>query len=100
MVHGYDFGDDWRHRISVEAREKAERGRLYPRLENATGRSPPEDVGELPGYAGFLEAIADSQHPDHAATLRWHSGPFDPQVRVLYNLHFKVLKQARRRRPK
>jgi hypothetical protein len=39
---------------------------------------PPEDVGGAPGYAYFLEAIADPSHEEHDSYLEWVGGFFDP----------------------
>jgi Plasmid pRiA4b ORF-3-like protein len=39
---------------------------------------PPEDVGGIPGFYDFLEAITDPRHPDHDERVEWHGGPFDP----------------------
>ena len=32
------------------------------------------------GYAEFLEAIADADHPDHASMLQWSGGAYDPNA--------------------
>ena len=42
-------------------------------------RCPPEDVGGIPGFYEFLEAIADPNHPDHEDRLDWYGGSFDPK---------------------
>ena len=55
----YDFGDGWEHTIKIERLIDPEPGTLYPRLVEAKGRCPPEDIGGPWGYAEFLEAIAD-----------------------------------------
>lgn len=39
---------------------------------------PPEDVGGVSGYDRFLEIIADREDPEHAETIRWCGGYFDP----------------------
>ncbi|MBA4370586.1 MAG: hypothetical protein C0418_03285, partial [Coriobacteriaceae bacterium] len=39
---------------------------------------PPEDCGGIPGFAEFVEAMADPRHPEHAALKRWYGGEFDP----------------------
>lgn len=39
---------------------------------------PPEDVGGVPGYADFLEAIGDPTHEEHDHFLEWCGGNFDP----------------------
>ena len=41
----YDFGDGWEHTIKVERLIEPELGVLYPRLIEASGRCPPEDIG-------------------------------------------------------
>jgi hypothetical protein len=58
----------------------AQPGITYPRLTEATGRCPPEDVGGPWGYREFLEAIADPDHEQHAGSLTWVGGSFDPSV--------------------
>ncbi|HKM70887.1 MAG TPA: plasmid pRiA4b ORF-3 family protein [Stellaceae bacterium] len=55
----YDFGDNWRHTVELEAVANAEPEATYPRLLSARGRCPPEDVGGTWGYAQYLEAMAD-----------------------------------------
>ena len=74
----YDFGDGWEHTIKVERLVDATPGALYPRLIDATGRCPPEDIGGPWGYGEFLEAVADPKHARHAEWSEWISEPFDP----------------------
>ena len=74
----YDFGDCWGHSIGIERVTDAVPGVIYPRLIEAVGRCPPEDVGGPWGYRQFLDAIADPDHEDHADRLEWVGGPFDP----------------------
>lgn len=73
----YDFGDDWHHVVTVEKIGDATPGEEYPRLVRATGACPPEDVGGPPGYAHFLEAIADPSHEAHAEVTEWRGETFD-----------------------
>jgi pRiA4b ORF-3-like protein len=76
----YDFGDGWEHTIKVEHIGKAVPGELYPLLLGATGRCPPEDIGGPPGYAEFLEAIADPNHDRHDELSEWYAADFDPNA--------------------
>jgi hypothetical protein len=32
------------------------------------------------GYAEFLQAIPDPDHPEHASMLQWSGGAYDPNV--------------------
>lgn len=74
----YDFGDDWRHRLTVAGTHDPEPGVAYPRLTGCTGRCPPEDVGGMPGFEEFLRVMADPSDAEHEDLLEWHGGPFDP----------------------
>lgn len=74
----YDFGDGWWHRIEImEVTEFASPPRL-PWCLDGRQACPPEDVGGVPGYLDFLKAMADPANPEHAQTMQWYGGPFDP----------------------
>jgi hypothetical protein len=76
----YDFGDGWEHTIKIERLIDSEPGVVYPRLIEATGRCPPEDVGGPWGYAELLAAIDDPKHERHADLGDWIGDDFDPKV--------------------
>jgi Plasmid pRiA4b ORF-3-like protein len=73
-----DFGDGWEHSVRIERITDAVPGIVYPRLIEAAGYRPPEDVGGPWGYREFLDAIADPNHQEHAERLQWIGGHFDP----------------------
>ncbi|SDP06639.1 pRiA4b ORF-3-like protein [Nakamurella panacisegetis] len=52
----YDFGDDWRHSIVVEAVEAAAVGPRYPRCTGGRRAAPPEDSGGAETYEDLLAA--------------------------------------------
>jgi hypothetical protein len=79
LSYTYDFGDDWRHTVTIEAVADADPAVDYPRYLDGAGRAPPEDVGGIPGFELFLDAIADPKHEQHRELKRWHDGPFDPE---------------------
>ncbi len=74
----YYFGDNWHHVIKIEKIDGSIAGAAYPRLVRVIGACPPEDVGGFPGYADFLDAIADPKHEEHNQMLEWYGGQFDP----------------------
>lgn len=75
----YDFGDHWSHSIRVERIGAPDPRLTYPGLLEAKGRRPPEDVGGPPGYADFLQALADPRHERHADLREWYGDDdFDP----------------------
>ena len=73
----YDFGDDWRHSVRIENVTAADPTLDYPRFVDGSRRAPPEDVGGIPGFDEFLDAITKPRHPDHQRLTEWYSGSFD-----------------------
>lgn len=84
FVYQYDFGDSWDHEILLEKILPPEEGVPYPTCIKGKLACPPEDVGGVWGYYGFLEAIQDPNHPEHDDMLEWvgaigGGGSFDPE---------------------
>jgi hypothetical protein len=80
FFYEYDFGDSWGHQLLVEKILPPEPGIQYPRCLKGKRACPPEDVGGVWGYEGFLEAIRDPDHPEHDDMLEWIGGEFDPEA--------------------
>jgi hypothetical protein len=77
----YDMGDDWRHRLVIEA-EISTPARKFDRLPLCTAGEnacPPDDVGGPHGYARFLAALADPEDEEHSSMETWIGGVFDPR---------------------
>jgi hypothetical protein len=79
FVYEYDFGDSWEHILLLEKVLEPEPGQQYPVCVKGKRACPPEDVGGVWGYEGFLEAIGDPDHPEHEEYLEWIGGEFDPE---------------------
>jgi Plasmid pRiA4b ORF-3-like protein len=75
----YDFGDSWRHRITVTDIRAGEPGVSYPRYIGGAWNAPPEDCGGIPGFYEMLEARADPKHPNHAEVTEWLDD-YDPKI--------------------
>ncbi|MGB0901801.1 plasmid pRiA4b ORF-3 family protein [Halocynthiibacter sp.] len=81
FTYTYDFGDGWRHLITVEQTSK-DGGRTdldFPACIGGELACPPEDCGGPYSYEGFLEALTDKKHPEHRETKQW-AGCFQPKV--------------------
>jgi hypothetical protein len=71
----YDFGDNWRHTVTVEDRLLPDESfNTWPACIAGQNACPPEDVGGVGGYAEFVGA----SHDEHAVMWQWSGGPFDP----------------------
>jgi Plasmid pRiA4b ORF-3-like protein len=78
----YDFGDHWRHDITVEEVLAASSRDGYPVCLAGKGACPPEDCGGAWGYEQLREVLADPAHDQHEDMLEWlgleSAAAFDP----------------------
>ncbi|MDX2068253.1 MAG: plasmid pRiA4b ORF-3 family protein [Haliscomenobacter sp.] len=73
----YDFGDNWKHLLTVEkVLDDAETD--CPVCLGGARNCPPEDCGGAPGYADFLDALKNPNHPQHEEIIDWIE-EFDPE---------------------
>jgi len=56
MLYTYDMGDNWEHAIQL-MRVIEEHGKESPYLLEASGQTPPEDVGGVGGFVNFRQII-------------------------------------------
>ncbi|MDT8369099.1 MAG: plasmid pRiA4b ORF-3 family protein [Longimicrobiales bacterium] len=90
----YDFGDDWRHRIEIEAMETVTRHAWLPWVIDGARRGPPEDCGGPFGYATIQELLKGTStelDDDDRATLEWLGEGFDPEEFSLPQARHAVL---------
>jgi len=92
----YDFGDGWEHTIKIERMTDPEPGVAYPRLIEAAGRCPPEDVGGPWGYGELIEALEDPGHERHAEIRECVGDDFDPHAFDAEPLKAEVAALAKR----
>lgn len=70
FTYHYDFGDDWKHRVTLERIiDDYEVG--YPQLLDGAGNCPPEDVGGPKGYENFLEVMANPYDEEYERLQSW-----------------------------
>jgi hypothetical protein len=90
MIYQYDFGDSWRHVVALELILPEIEGDIYPRCIDGEASAPPEDCGGVAGYADFLKAIRDENHPEHESMLKWVGGAFDPDRCDLKSINWQL----------
>ncbi|WP_347352911.1 plasmid pRiA4b ORF-3 family protein [Intrasporangium sp.] len=81
LIYRYDFGDDWVHDITVEARRPAEDGAARPVVCTAGRRAAPfEDTGGPYGHAMLLEALTGRDDPSREDLSDWIPDWVDPSA--------------------
>ncbi|MGO4838686.1 plasmid pRiA4b ORF-3 family protein, partial [Rhizobiaceae sp. 2RAB30] len=92
----YDFGDSWEHRLIVTGVRAGDPETLYPRYIGGERNAPPEDCGGIPGFYDMLDALADSDHHNHADATEWAEG-YDPDTIDKLPIKYALLRIANRR---
>lgn len=67
----YDFGDGWRHRITVEERLPSTPTKRPAILRAGARACPPEDCGGPWGYQRLIVALANPEDEQYEETLDW-----------------------------
>ncbi len=75
----YDFGDDWRHKLTLEKVTPEKEDVTYPLCSGGKNACPPEDCGGLPGYYGYLEILSNPENEGYQEVLEWLGEDFDPE---------------------
>jgi hypothetical protein len=98
----YDFGDDWSHKVVLEAIVPREAKIKYPRCLAGARACPPEDCGGIHGYARLCDILKNPTRTDEEAEelLDWVGDDFDPDAfdagRVKFSSAARRLKELRR----
>ncbi|MFS8137978.1 MAG: plasmid pRiA4b ORF-3 family protein [Thermomonas sp.] len=74
----YDYGDNWQHKVKVESADDMGFALNHPLCITGQGACPPDDVGGVPGFENFVQAMADPAHAEHDELTGWYGRPFDP----------------------
>jgi hypothetical protein len=79
LIYEYDFGDSWRHKITLEKILSFEASSSLVRCVKGKRACPPEDCGGVWGYENLIEIINNPSHSEHEEMLDWLEGEFDPE---------------------
>lgn len=87
-VYTYDFGDDWKHSVTLEEILPRNKSVNYPACIDGKRARPPEDCGGTWGYEELLEIINDPDHEEYEEMLEWLGGGYDPEHFDLKEVRF------------
>jgi hypothetical protein len=92
----YDFGDSWEHELIIEESRYVNPG-LRTELACLEGERacPPEDVGSVPGYFEFCNALKDPSHEEHESYMEWSGGEYDSEEFDADAVNWELMKYLR-----
>lgn len=74
IAYVYDFGDSWRHRVTLQKVLPFDPEIRLPVCISGKRACPPEDCGGLWGYYEMLEALGNPGHERHEDMVDWIGG--------------------------
>jgi len=80
LLYTYDFGDDWRHKLTLE-RVIPDPAVVFPDASCLTGKrgSLQEDCGGPWGYGDLVAILKDPSHEEYSERREWAGENFDPE---------------------
>ncbi|QAT40649.1 plasmid pRiA4b ORF-3 family protein [Clostridium sp. JN-9] len=70
IIYTYDMGDSWQHEIQlIDIIDEYHKESPY--LLEASGQTPPEDVGGVPGFINFREIMMNPNSPEYKEMQEW-----------------------------
>lgn len=92
----YDFGDCWEHELVLE-KSRYFNPELRTELACLEGERacPPEDVGGIPGYFEFCNALKDPNHEEHESFMEWFGGDYDSEQFDSESASWELMKYLR-----
>lgn len=92
----YDFGDSWQHALILEeSRYFNPELRMELACLEGERSCPPEDVGGVPGYFEFCEALKNPNHEEHERYMEWSGGDFDREQFDSDSVNWELMKYLR-----
>jgi tetratricopeptide (TPR) repeat protein len=89
FYYHYDFGDDWRHKITVEKRLPPNEDIPQALLIDGERACPPEDCGGVSGYYHILDAKTHPRRAENREYLEYFRD-FKPEVFKPAGIHKKL----------
>lgn len=78
IIYEYDFGDSWEHLVKLEKRTPGGDPDAPPVCLAGENAAPRDDMGGIPGFYHWLDALHDTGHAMHKEAKEWLGADFDP----------------------
>jgi len=94
LQYEYDFGDGWRHTVTLEEIAHKDDGKdIVPLCIDGARNCPPDNCGGVGGYEEILKAIQNPDDPRFEELASW-AGDYDPEKFALKKIN-RMLKKIR-----
>jgi hypothetical protein len=90
----YDFGDYWRHSVTLEKILPIETTQKYPRCIAGERACPPEDCGGVDGYQDLIDILNNPDHEEYQNMLDWLDREWKPEEFNAEDVDFQDPKQC------
>jgi hypothetical protein len=90
ILYIYDFGDYWRHEVTLEEVVPREPDAEYPRVFGGARNCPPEDCGGTGGYADLLDILVDPTQEDYQHMRDWAGAKFLAEAFSLKDINLRL----------
>lgn len=99
----YDFGDNWVHKLEVTkiykytlqdiGRDVMNGGhKTFPSCIDGAKKCPPENIGSIPGYYNFIEAM-NTKNINYERYLKWYGSNYDENEFDIKKINKKLPQQ-------
>ncbi|MEI8017009.1 MAG: plasmid pRiA4b ORF-3 family protein [Schlesneria sp.] len=100
FTYTYDFGDSWKHTISIEKTLAAESFASYPRCLDGKGGCPIEDIGGIDRWTRLLKLVEDAEEkifsePDLDEALSRYGCDFVPPLFDIDEINVRLEREIR-----
>jgi hypothetical protein len=92
FTYVYDFGDDWRHTVTLISTDSSQTDLTLLCLDGARN-CPPEDIGGAWGYQHMLEVHRTSDHPERESLLDWGKEGYNPEFFSCDEINLELMRQ-------
>ncbi|MFM1655827.1 DUF6155 family protein [Brevibacillus sp. B_LB10_24] len=100
FTYVYDFGDDWKHTITLIKIDSVTVSDHAPLCLGGARSCPQEDVGGVWGHQHMLEVLFTSNHPERDQFIDWIREGYDPEYFSCEEVNLELQKQKDKLIPK
>ncbi|MGM1050408.1 MAG: DUF6155 family protein [Bacillota bacterium] len=100
FTYTYDFGDDWRHTITLVNIDSSTVTDPAPVCLGGARSCPQEDIGGVWGHQHMMEVLSTPDHPEREHFSGWIKEGYDPEYFSCEDVNIELQRQKNKLIPK